>query len=98
MFHMYHMETVTIRELRQNWPGIERRLKATRAALLVTRDGTPVAQVSPPPAEATGPQVGFSAVAHRQWRAKHWRGPVPRTNSGHWLTRTREELRMPDSP
>ena len=90
------METVTIRELRQNWPGVERRLKATRASLLVTRDGTPVAQVSPPPAEIVAPHPGFSAAAHRQWRTKHWGCHAPKTDSGRWLDHTREE-RRPDS-
>jgi antitoxin (DNA-binding transcriptional repressor) of toxin-antitoxin stability system len=98
MFHMLAMETVTIRELRQNWPGIERRLRATRAALLVTRDGEPVAQVSLPPTETNGPGPGFSAAAHRQWRTKHWGRHAPKTDSGRWLDRTREERRSDSGP
>jgi len=98
MFHGFPVETVTIRELRQNWPGIERRLKATRSSLLVTRDGTPVAQVSPPPAEVVASHPGFSAAAHREWRSKHWANHIPKTDSGHWLSRTREDRRTVDSP
>jgi len=90
------MERVTIRELRQNWPGIERRLKSTRATLLVTRDGTPVAQVSPPPADIASAHPGFSAAGHRQWRTKHWGGRTPRTDSGAWLARVREDRRTTD--
>lgn len=98
MFHRFRVETVTIRELRQNWPGVERRLKATRAPLLVTRDGTPVAQVSPPPADVVASHPGFSAAAHRQWRTKHWGHHTPKTDSGHWLARTREDRGTDASP
>lgn len=93
MFHRFVMETVSIRELRQNWPGIERRLKATRTALLVTRDGKPVAQVLPPPAAVTSARPGFSAAAHQQWRAQHWKGDAPRTDSTLWLNQAREDRR-----
>ena len=41
------METVTIRELRQNWPAVEKRL-AAGGELAVTRDGEPVALLTPP--------------------------------------------------
>lgn len=91
MFHIMVMETITIRELRQNWPGIERRLKVARGPLLVTRDGTPVAQLSPAPAESASTQPGFSAAAHRLWRAKHWSRSLPKTDSSRWLARTRED-------
>ena len=37
------METVTIRELRQNWPAVEKRLASARE-ITVTRDGTAVAE------------------------------------------------------
>ena len=38
------METVTIRELRQNWPAVEKRLASARE-LTGTRDGTAVAEL-----------------------------------------------------
>ena len=41
------MEPVTIRDLRQNWPEVEKRL-ATEGELTVTRDGTAVALLTPP--------------------------------------------------
>lgn len=91
MFHTLDMQTVTIRELRQNWPAIERRLRTTREALLVTRDSEPVAQVSLPPAEAVGARPAFSETTHRQWRAKVWGGKPPRTHSGRWLARERDD-------
>jgi antitoxin (DNA-binding transcriptional repressor) of toxin-antitoxin stability system len=91
------MQTVTIRELRQNWPAIERRLRATREALLVTRDSEPVAQVSLPPgaAEAAGARPAFSGEAHRQWRGKIWGGKPPRAQSGRWLALERGERSDP---
>lgn len=91
MFHMAGMQTVTIRELRQNWPGVERRLRATRAALLVTRDGAAVAQILPPPAETDGPREAFSAAAHQRWRDKIWGGQAPRTDSTRRLDDARAE-------
>ena len=45
------METVTIRELRQNWPAVEKRLAAV-GELAVTRDGAAVALLAPPRAVA----------------------------------------------
>lgn len=91
MFHGWRMETITIRELRQNWPGVERRLRATREPLLVTRDGEPVAQILPPTGAVAGARPAFSVAAHRAWRAGRWGGRAPKTNSAGWLTRETEE-------
>jgi antitoxin (DNA-binding transcriptional repressor) of toxin-antitoxin stability system len=84
------VQTVTIRELRQNWPKIEQRLRETRQTLLVTRDGEPVAQMSPPPKPAGAP-TAFDAGAHRRWLRRVWGGKVPSIDSGAWLAKERED-------
>jgi antitoxin (DNA-binding transcriptional repressor) of toxin-antitoxin stability system len=84
------MQTVTIRELRQNWPKIEARLRAARQPLLVTRDGAPVAQMSPPPAVA-GTATTFDANAHGRWLRRIWGTRRPGTDSAAWLARERAE-------
>lgn len=71
------METVTIRELRQNWPAVEKRLAAV-GGLTVTRDGTAVAELAPPrhPAAAKKPDARFDPAAHERLLKKIW-GPKP---------------------
>ncbi len=70
------METVTIRELRQNWPAVEKRLAAA-GGLTVTRDGTAVAELHPArqPAAKSKPKQ-FEPEAHRRRLEKIW-GPNP---------------------
>jgi antitoxin (DNA-binding transcriptional repressor) of toxin-antitoxin stability system len=41
------MKTMTIRQIRQEWPEAERQL-AMEDEILITRDGTPVARLLPP--------------------------------------------------
>lgn len=84
------MQTVTIRELRQNWPKIEARLKATRHPLLVTRDGEPVAQMSPPP-RAAGEAKAFDSAGHQRWLRRIWGAKAPATDSAAWLARERAD-------
>lgn len=84
------MQTVTIRELRQNWPKIEARLRTARQPLLVTRDGEPVAQMSPPPRPA-GEAKAFDAAGHQRWLRRIWGAKAPATDSSAWLSRERAE-------
>jgi antitoxin (DNA-binding transcriptional repressor) of toxin-antitoxin stability system len=84
------MQTVTIRELRQNWPRIEQRLRETRQPLLVTRDGEPVAQISPPP-QAVETLTAFDAAGHRRWLRRVWGSKAPGTDSGAVLAKERTE-------
>lgn len=68
------METVTIRELRQNWPAVEKRLAAA-GELTVTRDGQAVAQLTPPKKTAAKKAVKrFDPVAHMKKLEKLWGG------------------------
>lgn len=98
MFHIFGMQTITIRELRQNWPAVERRLQSSSGPLLVTRDGTPVARLSLPAEESPEKVKGFSAAAHRQWRGQQWGRSRPKTDSGRWLDRMRDDRRGAKSP
>ena len=65
------METVTIRELRQNWPAVEKRLAAA-GELTVTRDGEPVAQLRLPPARPVSTAKRFDPEAHMKMLKKIW--------------------------
>lgn len=66
------METVTIRELRQNWPAVEKRL-AAGGELSVTRDGVPVAQLTAPrPAAAKKMKKRFDPAAHLKLMEEIW--------------------------
>jgi antitoxin (DNA-binding transcriptional repressor) of toxin-antitoxin stability system len=87
------METVTIRELRQNWPAVEKRL-AVAGGLTVTRDGTAVAELSPPrrPA-AVKPRrpKRFNAAEHMKWLKKFWGKRRPPFTSEQLIAEGRAE-------
>ncbi len=66
------MDTVTVRELRQSWPAVEKRLAAA-GELVVTRDGAPVAELRRTPGKrpaASGRR--FDAEAHMKKLGKFW--------------------------
>lgn len=88
------METVTIRELRQNWPAVEKRL-AVAGGLSVTRDGIPVAELAPPrhPA-AKKSKKRFTAAAHLKVLKKIWGGTKPKFTSEQLLEAERAERRL----
>ena len=66
------METVTIRELRQNWPAVEKRLTAV-GEITVTRDGAAVASLLPPRRRATEESARrFDTAAHARLLRKIW--------------------------
>ncbi|WP_221032662.1 type II toxin-antitoxin system Phd/YefM family antitoxin [Actomonas aquatica] len=65
------MKTVSIRDLRQKWPAIERGLKGSEG-LLVTRDSKPVARLLPLEDPAAAARPRFEAKAHAQWLKKTW--------------------------
>ncbi|MEO5957727.1 MAG: hypothetical protein ABIZ49_02545 [Opitutaceae bacterium] len=85
------METVTIRELRQNWPAVEKRLAAS-GELSVTRDGVAVAQLTAPrPVVAKKTKKRFDAEEHRKLLEKIW-GKKPRNfQTDDWLARERAD-------
>lgn len=65
------METVTIRELRQNWPAVEKRLTAARE-LSVTRDGEAVAELRLPATRPAAAARRFDAAEHTKMIKKFW--------------------------
>ena len=65
------METVTIRELRQNWPAVEKRLAAA-GELTVTRDGEAVAELRTPSSRLATVGKRFDFDAHQKLVKKFW--------------------------
>jgi antitoxin (DNA-binding transcriptional repressor) of toxin-antitoxin stability system len=86
------METVTIRELRQNWPAVEKRLAAA-GELTVTRDGTAVAELHParPAAPKGKPKKRFNAAEHMKMLKKFWGGRIPPFTSEQLIAESRAE-------
>lgn len=84
------METVTIRDLRQNWPAVERRLAST-GELTVTRDGTAVAVLATPRAAAQASPRRFDPAAHAQRIRKLWGRDQPAFTSERSLAEQRAD-------
>jgi antitoxin (DNA-binding transcriptional repressor) of toxin-antitoxin stability system len=84
------MNTITIRQVRQHWPEVEKRLLAERE-LMVTRDAVPVAKLSAlsPPKRAQ--RKRFTPELHARWMKEIWGSKPPRLNSGKWLDDERRE-------
>jgi antitoxin (DNA-binding transcriptional repressor) of toxin-antitoxin stability system len=89
------METVTIRELRQNWPAVEKRLAAA-GELTVTRDGAAVAELHPArrPAAAKKTAARFDPDAHQQMLKKIWGAKPPTFSFSAALARDRAERKF----
>ena len=85
------METVTIRELRQNWPAVEKRLAAV-GELAVTRDGAAVALLAPPrPVAAKQSAKRFEPAAHARLIRKIWGSENPAFTTDQRLAEERAE-------
>ena len=67
------MKTISIRDLRQKWPAVERGLK-TSGGMLVTRGSKPVARLLPLEAESDQTRSRFDPVAHAKWMKRTWGG------------------------
>ncbi len=65
------METVTIRDLRQNWPAVEKRLAAA-GELTVTRDGRAVAELRTPSTRPAAAGKRFDFDGHQKMVKKFW--------------------------
>lgn len=70
MFHHEGMKRVTVRDLRQRWPEVERML-AREGEIEITRDGKPVARLLP---SATKPKKRkrFDFAEHEKWLRETW--------------------------
>jgi len=62
------MKTISVRELRQQWPRAEALLEREKE-LTVTRDGKPVAKLQRIRA-SSGKRKQFDAGAHARWQAR----------------------------
>jgi antitoxin (DNA-binding transcriptional repressor) of toxin-antitoxin stability system len=85
------MEAVTIRELRQNWPAVQKRLAAV-GELAVTRDGTAVAMLATPRlAPANRSVKRFDPAGHARLIRKIWGHEGPSFSSEQGLKEERAE-------
>ena len=69
MLYTGSMKTMTVREVRHQWPVAEKAL-AEEGGVLVTRDGKPVAQLMPPVTNPAPPLRPFDAEENRRWQEK----------------------------
>lgn len=82
------MNTITVREIRQRWPLVEKRL-AAEGELTVTRDSRPVAKLSVLRPAKLPRRNRFTPELHARWMREIWGNHSPRIDSGKIL----EELR-----
>ncbi len=60
------MKTMTIRQIRQQWPEAERQL-AVEKEIVITRDGKPVARLLPVEEVEPVERKRFDPEAHMKW-------------------------------
>ena len=84
------METVTIRELRQNWPAVEKRLAAV-GELAVTRDGAAVALLTPPRPGPKPSAKRFDPAGHAKLIRTIWGSEKPSFTTDQSLAEERAE-------
>ena len=85
------MDTVSIRDLRQKWPAVERGLKRS-GGVLVTRDSMPVARLLPLEDSGAPERERFNPQAHSQWLKKMW----GKSSSTPWVDAALESDRSDD--
>ena len=85
------METVTLCDLRQNWPEVEKRL-AVVGELTVTRDGVAVALLTLPRlAKVNKGAKRFDPAAHAALIQKIWNDKKPHFTTDQKLVEERAE-------
>jgi antitoxin (DNA-binding transcriptional repressor) of toxin-antitoxin stability system len=85
------MESVTLCDLLQNWPEVEKRL-ATEGELTVTRDGMAVALLtSPRPARVKKAAKRFDSAVHAALIQKIWSDKKPPFTTDQKLGEERAE-------
>jgi len=70
-FTLRGVKTISIRDLRQKWPAVERGLKAS-GGLLITRDSKPVARLMPLESPDAAVRERFDPAAQAAWLKKTW--------------------------
>ena len=82
------MKTITIRELRHNWPEAEAALKI-EGEILITRNSVPVAKLVPVPVEAKK-RPRWDKEEHARWQKKINRGVVHKSSDWAKIRADRE--------
>lgn len=83
------MKTMTVRDIRLNWPEAEKAL-ARVGEIVVTRDSKPVARILPYETRPRARSKRFDAEENRRWQEKFWRDRDPGPSSDELLRRDRE--------
>lgn len=65
------MKTDPIRDLRQNWPSVERELQ-TSGGMLITRGSKPIARLLPLEDTADVKRKKFDPDTHQKWLQQTW--------------------------
>lgn len=84
------MKTVSIRDLRQKWPAVERGLKVS-GGILITRGSKPVARLLPLEDAGESKPNRFDPEAHRQWMQRTWGDSVSEPWVDEALDRDRDD-------
>jgi len=90
MSHSVGMNTVTIRQVRQSWPEVEKRL-AAEGELTITRDSLPVAKLNALRPAKSPQRKRFTAELHARWMKKIWGVHPPSIDSGQILHELRRD-------
>ena len=83
------MKTMTVRDIRLNWPEAEKAL-ARVGEIVVTRDSKPVARILPYEARPGARRKRFDPAEHLRWMERFWRNRDPGPSSDELLRRDRE--------
>jgi antitoxin (DNA-binding transcriptional repressor) of toxin-antitoxin stability system len=84
------MRTMTVRDVRLNWPEAERQL-AAEGEIVVTRDSKPVARLLPYTPPGAAERKRFDPAAHLRWLRKFWAGKPKPPNTDDMLARDRAD-------
>ena len=66
------MKTMSVRDIRQNWPEAERALRE-EGEIIVTRDSKPVARIVPIAGAVIRTRSRFDSTALARWRTRFWK-------------------------
>jgi antitoxin (DNA-binding transcriptional repressor) of toxin-antitoxin stability system len=84
------MKTMSVRDIRQNWPEAERALRE-EGEIIVTRDSKPVARIVPIAGTVVATRSRLDPDALRRWRARFWKGQPKQPSTDRTLEMDRED-------
>jgi antitoxin (DNA-binding transcriptional repressor) of toxin-antitoxin stability system len=82
------MTSMSIREVRLQWPEAERKLAAA-GEIVITRDSKPVARLLPYGTGRRSNRARFDPTTHLRWLRGFWKGRSIRISTGALLERDR---------